>query len=54
VKRRTLEVSPGSEGLPVQRLVRDELQPMDAEAKALSERGAGCMDGRRRRKGSAR
>jgi len=54
VKRRTLEVSPGSEGLPVQRLLREELQLPDAEAKALIERGAVYLDGRRCRDGGVR
>jgi len=54
VKRRTLEVSPGSEGVPVQRLVREELKLPDAEAKALIERGAVYLDGRRCRDGDVR
>src|SRR5438067_1056657 len=54
VKRRTLEVGPGSEGLPVQRLVRQQLQLSDAEAQALIARGAVYLDGRRCRDGGAR
>lgn len=54
MKRRTLEVGSGSEGLPVQRLVRQELQLADAEAKALIDRGAVYVDGRRCRDGGTR
>lgn len=54
MKRRTLEIAPAQEGLPVRRVVREELQLADAEAGALIDRGAVYVDGRRCRDGSAK
>ncbi|HVE87163.1 MAG TPA: RluA family pseudouridine synthase [Myxococcales bacterium] len=54
MKRRTLEVGPGQDGVRVEGLVRSQLQLRAAEVRALVDRGAVYVDGRRCRDGGAR
>jgi 23S rRNA pseudouridine1911/1915/1917 synthase len=53
VKRRTLEVGPGSAGRSVEQLVGAELELSPGQARALIDRGAVYVDGKRCRGGAA-